>query len=169
MTETIHDMLLDRMPEVARGAGTWSPAEAAHLAGCAECRTAWEVVRDGAALGAGIERTFDGAASGRRVVERLRTSGASHSTGRPWVLALVAAAAAVLFVVLRAPHAAPPAPVPVAEARFLPELDSLTTDELATVAEGIDPPAGALELQDGQPLFDLDSTQLERVLRSLEG
>ena len=170
MTEAMHEQLLDRMPEVARGAGHWSPLEAAHLAACAECREAWDVVRAAASLGRGIEGAFGGAATADRVVGRLRAAGSRRADIRRWSIGIAAAAAAAgLFLATRAPRSAPPVTAPVAEARFFPELDSLSTDELSAVAEGIDAPVGSVDLIEGQPLYDLDSTQLERVLRSLEG
>lgn len=170
MTETIHEQLLERMPDVAGGAARWSPDEGAHLAACADCREAWEVIRASRRLGAEIETHFDAAAAGAGVVRRLREAGTRRRTVRRATPGLIAVAAALLVTLGgRELGGGGPTAVPVADARFLPELDSLTTDELATVAEGIDAPASQLELIEGQPLFALDSTQLERVLRSLEG
>lgn len=170
MTETIHDQLIERMPDLARGAAHWSPDEDAHLAACADCRDAWAVIRASTRLGADIAARFDAAAAGEGVVRRLRQAGARRRTIRRAALGLIAVAAAFLLVLGgRGIGAGGSTVAPVPQARFLPELDSLTTDELATVAEGIDAPASELELIEGQPLFALDSTQLERVLRSLEG
>ena len=170
MTEMIHDQLIERMPEVARGATRWSPAESGHLAACADCRDAWEVILASTRLGADVEARCDAVAASKGVVRQLRAAGSRRRTFRRSILGLAAVAAALLLVFAgRGTGRGGPTVAPVPEARFLPELDSLTTDELATVAEGIDAPASQLELIEGQPLFALDSTQLERVLRSLEG
>ena len=170
MNETIHDILLERMPEVVGGASRWNAEEAAHLAACPECREAWALVASAAAVGAGVERTFDASAAARAVTLRLRATASRGRNVRRVALGLFAAAAAVALFVAGSDRTAPsPAPAPVAAARFLPELDSLSTDELATVAAEVDAPASSLDLPEGQSLFDLDSTQLERVLRSMEG
>lgn len=170
MTDILHETLLERMPDVARGAESWSADESAHLAACAECRAAWMVVSRGARVGAAVERGFDASGAARAVTARLRASSTRARAWRWTGLGIAAAAAITLAVV--GPRTAPPAPVvppAVAGARFLPELDSLSTEELTAVAEGLDLPASRLDIIEGQPLFDLDSTQLERVLRSLEG
>ena len=170
MTETIHDLLLDRMPAVARGTDRWTAEDRAHLAGCAECGGTWRLITGAGGLGAEVERSFDAVAAGRAISARLR---AARARGRAWRwtgLGLAAAAAVALYVA--GPPTAPSVPsgpMSAAVPRFLPELDSLSTDELTAVAEGLDLPASQLELIEGQPLFDLDTTQLERVLRSLEG
>lgn len=173
MTESIHETLQDRMPEVAAGRAAWTTADAAHLAGCGECRAAWEVVRVAARVGRQVERTFDATGAAAIVHARLRARGASRFTLRRVALGITAIAAVIALTVLTRS----PAPAPAAVAgrslpagvRFLPELDSLSADELTTVAEELDQPAADLESADGQHFFELDSTQLERVLRSLEG
>jgi hypothetical protein len=174
MSDAIHEALLDRMPEVARGAEVWSAADRAHLEGCAECRSSWALVQAATEIGAKVERRFDTAAATQAVVLRLRAGAARSRIIRRRVLGLVAAAAAVTLylAVPRAPMATAGSNGGVtasAGGRFLPELDSLSTEELATVAEQVDLPASQLEIIEGQPLLDLDTTQLERVLRSLEG
>lgn len=172
MTESIHDTLLDRMPEVAGGHAGWSPTEVAHLASCADCAAAWRIVQGTARLGRTIEQGFDVSRAADGVLLRLRSRAASSWGVRRVAMGIAAAAAVVVLAVgLRGPA---PATVPASRAlptgvRFLPELDSLSTDELTTVAEEVDRPTSELEATDGQQLFELDSTQLERVLRSLEG
>jgi hypothetical protein len=167
MTETTHEQLQDRMPEVARGAAAWTAAESAHLATCAECREEWALVSAAAGLGARLEAGFDAAGAGRAVAMRLR-----RASTRRWpaarYLAGLAAAAALGFLYV-GPSGGPADAVIVAEARFLPELDSLGIAELTLVVEGLDVPLSETELLEGQPLLELDTTQLERVLRSLEG
>ena len=167
MTDTMHDQLRDRMPEVARGRAAWTADEAAHLADCDECRRELELIRGALQVGAGIEARFDAAAVARTVTARLRQEPvAAGMRYRPLVLLATAGALALLFA---RPGAAPVVAPAVAETRFLPELDSLTVDELALVADAFDAPLTETPLIDGQPAADLDTTQLQRVLRTLEG
>ena len=170
MTETIHDILLERMPEVADGVSRWSAEDSAHLAACPECREAWALLSAAAGIGAGVERTFDASGTARAVALRLR---AAESRGRGLrrvaVGLLAAAAALLLYLGGSGRNAVAPTPAPVVAARFLPELDSLTTDELATVAAEVDAQVPSLDVTEGASIDDLDSTQLERVLRSMEG
>ena len=168
MSGTIHEMLQDRMPEVARGTTDWDPSETAHLAGCAECGAEWALIRAAAKVGAGIERDFDVARAAHAVTERLRHHRPLHR--RPAVRTLIglAAAAAIAFVFLRPVVPTPTAPA-ATEARLLPELDSLNVEELTLLADAIEPPLAETPLGADPALTDLDSTQLTRVLRSLEG
>ena len=161
------DTMRDRMPEVARGSATWAAAEAAHLADCAECRAEWAVVSSAVTLGARVEAEFDAAGTARKVVTRLRHRAPAQWPARRYLVGLAAAAALVLVV--SRPGLRTPAATSTEEARFLPELDSLTADELTVIAEGFEAPLTETTIIEGQPLFELDSTQLERVLRSLEG
>ena len=166
MNDTMHDQLRDRMPEVARGSAAWTAAEARHLAACEECRRALAVVRAGLRIGAEVEATFDAPAAARAVTARLARPAAATARYRPLVLLATAAVLALFF----ARPAAPPATAPAAsEVRFLPELDSLTVDELTLVADAFDAPLTETPLIEGLPAADLDTVQLQRVLRSLEG
>ena len=167
MTEPDCEMLRDRMPDVARGTARWSAAEATHLTACADCRAEWVLVRAALPLGARVEAEFDAAGAARAVSARLRRA-ATIRWPAPRYLVGLAAAAALALVVVR-PVQSPAAGPAAAETRFLPELDSLTLDELTRVAEGLETPLTETELIEGQPLFELDATQLERVLRSMEG
>jgi hypothetical protein len=51
----------------------------------------------------------------------------------------------------------------------LAELESLDAGELTTVLEGLEAPLGAEATPEAPGLGDLQDTELERVLRSLEG
>ena len=167
MIDMMHDQLRDRMPEVARGSATWTTDEAAHLAGCDACRQELALLRGALRIGAGNEATFDASAAARTVTARLRQEPvAAGMRYRPLVLLATAAALALLFA---RPGPAPVTAPGVAETRFLPELDSLTVDELALVADAFDAPLTDTPLIEGQPAADLDTTQLQRVLRTLEG
>ena len=172
MSGTIHEQLSDRMPEVARGSASWDPVESAHLEECAECRAEWELVRAAAKVGGPVERQFDAALASRAVVQRLRRERPLYR--RPLVRTSVglAAAAAIVFAVYHPVPRTPPAPVPVPEvatAPLLPELDSLSVEELTLLADAVEPPLSETPLGDDPSLTDLDTTQLARVLRSLEG
>lgn len=167
MNSIDHETLRDRMPDVAAGRVEWSTAETAHLAGCPECAAEWRLIRSARRLGVEVEQTFDGPAAARGVTARLRTE-----RWRPWPgrLSLVglAAAAALALMVLPPARSVDPSVIPTA-VRVIPELDSLSMDELTLVAEAFETPLIETGIVDGQPLYELDSTQLERVLRSLEG
>lgn len=167
MNDQMHDQLRDRMPEVARGSAAWTAEEAAHLATCEECRRELTLIRNALLIGAGVEAAFDGSAAARTVTARLaREPAVARTRYRPFLLLATAAALALIF----ARPAAVPVDTPVAaEVRFLPELDSLTTEELTLVADAFDAPLTDTPLVDGLPDADLDTTQLQRVLRSLEG
>ena len=167
MTDTMHDQLRDRMPEVARGSASWTADEAAHLAACEECRSELALITTALRIGTGVEGSFDASAAARAVTHRLTQEPVvARSRYRPLVLLATAAALALVF----ARPGTPPSMVPVAaEVRFLPELDSLSLEELTLVADAFDAPLTETPLIDGQPAADLDTIQLQRVLRSLEG
>lgn len=158
--------LRDRIPDVATGRGTWSAAEATHLEGCAPCREEWALVLAAASIGAEVERGFDVTAAAAAVTSRWRE--APRRAARPLRWAAVgglAAAAALTLVLLPRTSAPAAAGAPL----ILTELDPLSTEELALVAEGLDRPLAELELLEAAPFSDLDTTQLGRILRSLEG
>jgi len=167
MTQIDHATLRDRMPDVATAQAAWSALEQAHLDGCDACRDEWTLVYAAARLGARVEREFDAPRAAAGVVARWRKEPAPARRPLRWAaLGGLAAAAAVALVVLL-PRAS--APTPVASPLILTELDSLTTDELVLVADGLDLPLTELKLPDEAPLSDLDTIQLARILRSLEG
>lgn len=169
MTDHEHDALLDRMPEVAAGRGSWTPEEARHLDQCADCAAAWRLVTATRRLGESIEAGYDPTAAAATVAARLRAA-RRPVWGRPRTLVVLAAAAALVLVALPR-FDAPPAELPgvTEEAMFLSELDSLTATELAVIADEMVPPLSEVANPEPASLFDLDSIQLERVLHSLEG
>jgi hypothetical protein len=82
----------------------------------------------------------------------------------------IAAAAAVALLLYRPAAPAPVSFAPIsADARLLPELDSLNVDELTLIADGLETPLAETPLGSPTSLDDLDTTQLTRVLRALEG
>ncbi len=168
MSGTIHEQLQDRMPEVARGSATWDAAEQAHLEACTDCRAEWELIRAAVGVGERVEREFDAVGAARAVTERLRQPRALHRRPAVRTLVVLAAAAAIAFVFFRPVVPMPSTPA-AAEARLLPELDSLNVAELTLLADAIEPPLAETPLGADPALTDLDTTQLTRVLRSLEG
>ncbi|HEY0351736.1 MAG TPA: hypothetical protein VGC48_06410, partial [Gemmatimonadales bacterium] len=103
--------LSDRMPEVALGRSRWSEEEARHLAGCADCRAEWAVVRAGQALGASLPAT-DPAVTAARLRERLAAERRRTRTRIVWTTGLAAAAALALAVWPSRGKRPAPAPVP---------------------------------------------------------
>jgi len=166
------ETLRERMPDVAHGAGTWTGAEEAHLAGCAECAAEWRVVRTALRLGDPTARRVNPgrlAAAVAAGVARERRMSRWKRAG--WLTGL-AAAAAVALVVWRGstPTDTPAVAGTVAEYLLpLAELESLDETQLQAVLDALDGPLGDGGSAGGPTLGDLTDTQLERVLRSLEG
>ena len=160
-----HD-LNDWMPAVARGEAAWSPAEAAHLAGCAECRDEYAVVRAGASAGAGAVLDVDRLTAG--VLERLRTE-PMKPPARAWRwVAGLAAAAVLLAVLLPRESAVPAGAVEAPVAAHVPGLDGLGAGELAEVLEVMDTRWTDVPTIDAPSLDDLDPQELERLERPWE-
>jgi hypothetical protein len=89
------ERLSDRMPDVALGRGGWTPDEAAHLAGCAECRAEWRLVLAARALERGAPTVSDPSALAGTLQRRLAEDLAVRSRARrAWAFAGAAAAAA---------------------------------------------------------------------------
>ena len=170
MTEIHCELLQDRIPEVVSGRERWSAEEAAHLSRCADCATVERLLVATSALGRDVEARFDATPAILRVAERLRTEGRREvpPVRRHWIAGLVAAAA-VTVAVLSWPGSGAAPDFARQEQSFLTELDSLDTAELAIIADELAPPLSALGASEGAEPLDLDSTQLERVMRSLEG
>lgn len=164
--------LRDQMPDVANGGRQWNAGEAVHLAACAECAREWQLVQVALRLGdatAGRVHTSRLSAAVLAGVARERRVAGWKRTG--WLTGLAAAAAVVLLVWR---GSAPPAihsdAAAVEEYRLpLAELESLDENQLQAVLEALDAPLQDGSSSGGPNLGDLDDTQLERVLRSLEG
>lgn len=164
-------LLSDRMASVARGDSSWTDAERDHLARCEGCREEWRVV--GVTIRAGARTpALDPALVAAGVRGRLAAHRRDLRLIRRWVgVAAVAAAAAVLVLVV-VPRSQAPAPVGASAAAgsmFLPELDSLSTDELESVLGEVDRPTGALRTLDSQGMGDLSDEELAGVLQRMEG
>lgn len=169
------DRLSDRMPDVALHRAEWSPEEAAHLAGCADCLAEWQLVLAARALdeGAPTISNLSGlpAALQRRLVEdRARRIRAR----RTWSFTAAAAAAAAILAAVVTQRAAGPAEgarvVAGAEALVpLPELEELETAQLDTLLESLDRPSAGSSTLDASTLGDYDSGELEQLFASWEG
>ncbi|MFI5235525.1 MAG: hypothetical protein ACHQXA_07440 [Gemmatimonadales bacterium] len=162
--------LSDRMPGVARGEAEWTAAEAMHLAACPECRAEWALVRAAIALGRLAPSAGDPAILLAGIRGRLEAARWVGRRYRRWgVRVALAAAAALALVVLRGRVPATSGDSAPRASIFLPELDSLSTDELGAVLRGVERPLTDVHSLDGQGLGDLDDQQLADILQSMEG
>jgi hypothetical protein len=184
------ERLSDRMPDVVAG-GEWSAAEAAHMAGCADCTAEWTIIQEAAALGVAFTLRRDPAAIARAVLDRVAEAKRAERrrTGIVRRAAGTAAAASIIvaaWVTLHRPPAASPNPItnelPVASSGTLrapdstatltldiAELDGLSTAELKDLLDRMDVPLSTGRTVDPSRAGDLTHDELERVLRSLEG
>lgn len=159
------ERISERMPEAARGGAPWSVDQERHLAGCESCRLEWALVRQTAQLGrTAIPRVDD-----RKVAEalllRLRDAGPTVASGpghrrRAWIMATLAAAAALVLVIWGRSRQEQPRPMTAVNERVLtaepvqtaqlslpiPELEDLEAEQLDTVLKLLDEPFQADEL-----------------------
>lgn len=162
----------DRMPAVAAGRAAWTTDEARHLEACAACAAEWRLVQAARRLGARAEARVQPAALTRAALAGVRARRRARWTRLGWVGGLAAAAALVLMVTRPRGRAPDAAPAPLAAAEFhlpLAELDQADAEALEAVLDQLDAPVSEGSSMDAPSLGDLDDTQLERVLRSLEG
>ena len=167
----------ERISEPAGGPTVWTDEEAAHLAGCADCRLEVAMVAAARRIGAAQLAGFDANRVAAGVRSQLRTQPDNAPRRIPrhpgrWLAGLAAAAAVVLAVRLGIPTSPGSSrgadhPLP-AVGSVLHELDGLTEPQLDAVLHSIPPASEALDHQDMALLSDLNATDLERVLRSME-
>ncbi len=170
------ELLSDRMVLVSHGTADWTAAEAEHLATCADCREEWRLIQGAQRLGSEAARRTDAVRVSRQVLATL----AGERRRRRWLRAggmvgLAAAAALAIMVSTadRRGSGGNAGSMAVVEGDGLQlrlaELESLNEAELEAILDGLEVPLS--EGAGGAPpaLGDLDDTQLERVLRSLEG
>jgi hypothetical protein len=166
------ERLSDRMPGVMAGGDRWSREDEEHLVVCADCRSEWQLLARGAALGAELP-ALDASRIGADVQSRLAHARRADRNRRLGWIGLGLAAAAALVLVVARPDGIGRAPVgPIEDnALVLPvmELDSLSAEQLQAVLESMQPPLGTKSTLDLPSLQDLDDQQLERLLHSLEG
>jgi hypothetical protein len=164
--------LTDRMPMVRHGSDQWTAGEAVHLATCDACRLEWELVTAGVELGRVQAERVDAGGIACAVVSRL----AADRRRRRWVRAawgvgLAAAASLLLFVWPgdKPEQRAQPVAQAVTPALPLAELDGVEPGVLEAILATLDdgtPDDGTLET----PGFsDLAPSELERLLRTMEG
>jgi hypothetical protein len=176
------DRLSDRMPLVAAGSAEWSGAEQAHLDACAGCASEWRLVVATRGLGAGIALRESPDVMAASLLARLRAVEAEDRRRRRTLAAgtwggLAVAAAMLLAVLLRAPGPVPEGrgdsvQVAVAATPFamsLPELDGAGQEELQAVLDAFDAPLAEGTTLDGGAAADVETEDLERVLRAWEG
>lgn len=164
----------DRMPQVAGAADSWSSAELAHLASCAECAHEWRIVQAGASLHAGVHVDVERVT--QAVMARLReTPGEPGVLARiPWrgsIIGLLAAAASVA-VILSAPRLERPAASGASDTMalaVLPELQGLDEIELESLLQSLGPSAADATPGVLPHLEDLTDSELEQLLRSQGG
>ncbi|MFZ5624429.1 MAG: hypothetical protein ACOY71_08345 [Gemmatimonadota bacterium] len=172
--------LSDRMPDVARGRGAWTPGQRARIAGDPDLEAEWRLVQAAAALGREVETEFNAARTAEVLIARLRAAHAAPIEGarvatsrRRWYLgAGLAAAAALLLLVRSAPETVSPAGPPPSAAGFtiqLAELDELGASELESLLNyvnvGLTPADAAI---DAPALGELTDDQLDHLARTLE-
>lgn len=171
MTEC--ERLSDRMPEVAMQRAGWTAVEAAHLAGCDDCRAEWELVLGARRLEARAP-AVDVEAIAAGVHRRLAAERMAHRRLRwLWVGAPLAAAAAIAIAVFTGGGSGSlPGPQVATESEALvplPELEGLETGQLDTLLQVIDGPfTGASTLESSTLSEDVDA-ELERVFATWEG
>lgn len=168
------ESMTDRMPLIAHGRAEWTGEEEAHLARCPACAAEWQLIAAARRLGDSAVRRLDPDLAGRAVLARLAKEQRHRSWRRMGLMGSLAAAALVALVVWSGPDRNGPAEargVSAAEGLQLPlaELESLDEGELMAVLQGLESPLGAEATPEAPALGDLQDSELERVLRSLEG
>lgn len=166
---TACERLSDRIPDVARGRAAWTAEEAAHLAGCAECRAEWRLVSSVNRIAAGAPAPRDPAALTAGVLRRVEAE--RQSVGSWWRPLLGAAAAAAIAAgvwTAMQDDVTPSRAAPGVEIA-LPELDPLETAELDSLLDLIDSIPAAWSALGEPTLGDLDADELEQVLGTWEG
>jgi anti-sigma factor RsiW len=179
MTTERCDALKERIPLVAGEEGAWTPEEAAHLGECLECSAEWRLVQCARTLGARSAGGLDhGRLTARVLAEVAVRRRRERWTRRAWLTGLAAAAAVIIVVWTgrqrTASIAAGPDSLPAVAMNtefYLPlaELEPLDSEQLQAVLDGLDAPVGEVAPGPAPSFGELDDTQLERVLRSLEG
>lgn len=175
---TLCDGLSDRMPLVAAGRVHWTDEESVHLSSCADCAAGWQLIAVARRLGAAVP-AGDPVGIAARVRERLAADASAPAKVIPlrprratgWVWGLALAAAVVLAVALprwrstMVPSRSEPG---AGSAQSLSELDDLSASELEAVLKEFDTGPGIGESAPAGT-GDLNTDELERILRSMEG
>jgi hypothetical protein len=169
------ERLSDRMPDVALDRSAWTPEEAAHLAGCAECLAEWKLVLAARALDESAPTISDASTLAAALLRRLEDDRAVRARmRRAWAFAgVAAAAAAILAVVVTERDAGPAAGArTIAEAEALvplPELEGLGTAQLDTLLRSLDRPFAGTSTLDASTLGEYEDGELDQVFATWEG
>jgi len=169
------ERLSDRMPEVALHRAEWTPDEAAHLAGCADCLTEWELVLAARALDETAPTVSDPSALAAALQWRLAEDRVRRTRLRQaWAFAAAAGAAAAILAAIVTQRDAGPAAgartVAGAEALVpLPELEGLGTAQLDTLLQSLDRPFAGTSTLDASTLGEYEDGELEQVFDTWEG
>jgi hypothetical protein len=166
--------MTDRMVAVAHGRAVWTDEEAAHLARCPDCAAGWRLVAAARQHGDSAARRLEPARVSREVLARLDLERGRRRWRRMGLIGSLAAAALLTLVVWTDGNRGQPVQGGGADAAQsfelpLAELESLDPGELTTVLEGLESPLGAEAPPEAPGLGDLQDSELERLLRSLEG
>ena len=160
----------DLIPDAVHRRAELSPADEAHLLSCPECRVEWALVGETARLGVQQLDRFDAGRVATGVEARLAAARRPPRRIWRWPVGLAAAAALILAVWFSRPapvkSTSPAAAVPIE--MVLHELDSLNLAQLELVLATIPPEVGQTSHLELVALGDLNTDDLERVLRSLE-
>jgi hypothetical protein len=165
------ERLSDRMAGVLAGRDHWNREDEEHLVVCADCRSEWQLLARGAALGGDLPALDAGSIASQVQLRLARANQRAKNLRRGWIGIGLAAAAVLVLVVARPDGKSPPGPGPISatnlEIPFI-ELDSLSPAQLQAVLETLEPPLGSSSTMAEPSLHDLDVQQPERLLRSLE-
>ena len=165
--------MTDRMPLVAHGRAEWTGEEATHLEECPDCASEWRLVVAARRLGDTGARSLDPDQVSGAVLGRLAREHRHRYWRRMGVIGSLAAAALVTAIVWLGPYRRVSAAARVASAGVfqlpLAELDGLDDSALVIVLDGLEPPLAEEATPAAPALGDLQDSELERVLRSLEG
>jgi hypothetical protein len=160
--------LTERIPAVALGRGRWAGEEEAHLGACADCRAEWELVRAAGRIGAGLPPLADRPEIAAAVLRRVAARPMPDRRRRTlrWAGGLAAAAGVTLAVwsSLGREPAAPSAAVAADETAVAP----LSTAQVDSLLDA-DVPLAGWSMLETPALGDLNTDELERLLRTWEG
>jgi anti-sigma factor RsiW len=166
------ESMTDRMPVVAHGRAEWTREEEAHLAECQACAAEWRLIATARRLGDSAAGRLTPDSVGRAVVGQLTRERRHRLWRRAGVVGSLAAAALVVLLVWGTAHRGITGGTTGVVAGLqlpLAELEGLDEGELTAVLEGMEAPLGGGASPEAPALGDLQNSELERVLRSLEG
>jgi hypothetical protein len=179
--------LTDQLPDLVRGTHPWTDEARAHLAECATCADELAMLEaihgelSTRPVAVNIEAVTAGVLAGLRAPETPVIALADHPRAKArggamrWVVGLAAAAAVVFAVATQRPAATTPDAADDTARRggsVLPELERLETWELEVLLASVEPATTTTDsgvLGDLPRLGDLDDTELEQLLETMEG